>query len=258
MAKVASHLTVLVRRPSFCIPMRQRPWTAEEQQAWRAYYPALFNAGRHSASGFPSVREDCRVQDVTPEVREKHYEATWKAGGFQFGLRNYNNVVLDPEANKIVYEFWKKKVHARLTDPKKYCLMAPDEQPFYFSTKRTPLETDYYDVLNQDNVEILDLNEHPIETFTKAGMRFAGEDQEREFDYVICATGFEAFSGSVTTMGLKNKDGVDIKDLWAKGVRTYLGMTMSGFPNLALLYSPQAPNALANGPTIIGLSPLLP
>jgi hypothetical protein len=40
-------------------------------------------------------------------------------------------------------------------------------------------------------------------------------------------------------MGLKNKDGVDIKDLWKEGVRTYLGISISGFPNAFLIYSPQ-------------------
>jgi cation diffusion facilitator CzcD-associated flavoprotein CzcO len=38
-------------------------------------------------------------------------------------------------------------------------------------------------------------------------------------------------------MGLKNKDGVDIKDCWKDGVRTYLGMLMSGFPNAFIVFN---------------------
>ena len=39
-------------------------------------------------------------------------------------------------------------------------------------------------------------------------------------------------------MGLKNKDGVDIKDVWRDGIRTYLGMTFNGFPNCFMVYTP--------------------
>ncbi|CAO2654367.1 Nn.00g111000.m01.CDS01 [Neocucurbitaria sp. VM-36] len=251
LAKEASHLTVLMRRPSYCLPMGQRNWNEDEQIAWRAYYPALFAAGRNSAVGFPTVRHDVRAQDVSPEEREKYFDGTWRAGGFQFLLRNYNNILLDKEANKIVYDFWKKKVRERLTDPKKQALMAPDEMPYYFGTKRTPLEHDYYDVLNQDNVSIVDINKHPIERFTETGLKLSGEDSDREYDYVVCATGFDSFTGSLTNIGLKSKDGIDIKEIWSDGVRTYLGMMMSGFPNTFMVYSPQAPTALSNGPTII-------
>jgi cation diffusion facilitator CzcD-associated flavoprotein CzcO len=252
LAKEASNLTVLMRRPSYCIPMGQRSLTEEEQTGWRGYYPSLFAAGRKSAVGFPVARHDVRVQDVPPEQREKYLENLWGAGGFQFLLRNYNNIAIDKEANKIVYDFWKKKVRERLLDEKKQALMAPDEMPYYFSTKRTPLEHDYYDVLNQDNVDIVDIKQNPIESFTEKGLQLGGEDHDREYDYIVCATGFDSFTGSLTNMGLKSKDGVDIKDVWAEGVSTYLGMTMHGFPNAFIVYSPQAPTALSNGPTIIG------
>jgi hypothetical protein len=104
-----------------------------------------------------------RVQDVSPEEREKYFEGTWASGGFHFLLRNYNNVMIDKEANKLVYEFWKKKVRARLTHHEKQAMMAPDKMPYYFSTKRTPLEHDYYDVLNRENVDIVNINRHPFE-----------------------------------------------------------------------------------------------
>jgi cation diffusion facilitator CzcD-associated flavoprotein CzcO len=45
------------------------------------------------------------------------------------------------------------------------------------------------------------------------------------------ATGFDTFTGSLTNMGLKSKDGKDLKELWKDGIFTYLGLTISGFPN---------------------------
>jgi cation diffusion facilitator CzcD-associated flavoprotein CzcO len=251
--KQASHLAHFIRRPSHCLPMGQRAWTVEEQRVWKAFFPSLFATGRNSHTGFPIERRDQRVQDVSPEEREAYFEHIWATGAFHFSMLNFNNVSTDREANLIVYDFWKRKVRERLTDSKKQRLMAPDEATYYFATKRTPLEHDYYEVLNQDNVEIVDLNKHPITAFTERGMRLEGEECERDFDVIVCATGFDSFTGSLTNMGLRNKNGVDIKDVWKEGVRTYLGITMNGFPNAFMVYSPQAPTALANGPTIIGM-----
>lgn len=249
LGKSASQLTVLMRRPSYCIPMRNRPIGELEQAGLRAYYPTLFAAGRKSAVGFPTTRTDRKMQDVDPVEREEWFEKTWAAGGFQFLLRNYNNVVVDKEANRVVYDFWKRKVRERVSDEKKWEMLCPDEAPYYFSTKRSPLEQDYYEVMDQSNVDIVDINKKPIEGFTEKGLILGDED--REFDVVVCATGFDAFTGSLTNMGLKSKNGVDIKDVWKDGVRTYLGMMFHGFPNAFMVYSPQAPTALSNGPTII-------
>lgn len=254
--KQASYLAHLVHRPSYCLAMVQRAWTVEEQTSWKAFYPSLFASGRNSSAGMPIQGRDQRVQDVCPVEREAYFEQIWASGAFHFLVQNFNNVSLNREANSVVYEFWKSKVRQRLTDPKKQRLMAPDQAPYFFGTKRTPLEHDYYDVLNQENVEVVDLNTHPITAFTKRGMRLEGEEEEREFDAVICATGFDSFTGSLCSMGLANKDGVDIKHVWKDGVRTYMGIMMNGFPNAFLVYSPQAPSVLANGPTIIGESPL--
>jgi hypothetical protein len=41
---------------------------------------------------------------------------------------------------QIVYDFWRRKVCERLTDPEKHAIMAPEMPPYYFGTKRSPLE----------------------------------------------------------------------------------------------------------------------
>lgn len=75
--------------------------------------------------------------------------------------------------------------------------MAPpvEKMPYYFGTKRNPLEQDYYEMVDQDNVDVVNLNETPIETFTTKGIRFQ-DGSEQEFDIMILATGFDSFSGS--------------------------------------------------------------
>jgi len=230
--------------------MGQRRWSEEEQRQWKAYYPALFRSGRESATGFPGARRDASAVEVTDEERERFFENMWPRGGFQFLLSGFNDVLMNKESNKLVYDFWARKVRKRLTNPAKQKIMAPAELPYYFGTKRTPLEQDYYEILNQPNVHIHDLNAVPLKSFQERGLLMA-DDSSQEFDAVVLATGFDSFTGSLTQMGLKNKDGVELADLWKGGINTYLGLTISGFPNLFMAYSPQAPTPLSNGPTII-------
>lgn len=158
LGKQADELTVFLRRPSYCYPMGQRTWTEEEQRAWKTFYPALFKAGRDSFAGFPTARLPLGALDVSDKEREEWFENVWARGGFNFGLANYNNIVIDKDANKVwcsaylnallrwmltrqlAYDFWRKKVCARLTDPEKNKIMAPEVAPYYFGTKRSPLE----------------------------------------------------------------------------------------------------------------------
>lgn len=250
LGKEADELTVFLRRPSYCLPMEQRKLSEVEQRQLKSYYPALFKSGRDSAAGFPAQAIPHGAQEVSEEEREKSFDRGWAAGGFQFFLNGYNDVVLNPESNKIVYDYWRKRVCQRLTDPAKQKILAPEKMPYYFNTKRVPLEQDYYEVMNQKNVSVHDLGAVPLKSFAEKGMVMA-DDKLHEFDCVVLATGFDSFTGSLTNMGLKNKDGVPLKDLWEDGVSTYLGLTMNGFPNLFMAYSPQAPTALSNGTTII-------
>jgi cation diffusion facilitator CzcD-associated flavoprotein CzcO len=195
LAKEADQLTVFMRRPSLCLPMGQRPVGSDEQKGWKAYFEALFKAGRQSRAGFPGSVETAGVFDVSAEERERHLEEIWERGGFNFLMCNYSNVVLDKEANKVVYDFWAKKIGQRIKDPKKRELMVPKEAPYYFGTKRSPLEQDYYEMLDRPNVDIVNLNETPLKTFNETGMLLE-DGQQLDFDVVVLATGFDSFSGS--------------------------------------------------------------
>jgi len=241
LAKEASHLTMFMRRPSYCLPMQQRKITKEEQDQLRPFYPSFFKSGRDSAAGFPSERYDYSIFDVSPEERERRWEKNWESGAFHFMMVQYIDTMIDPKANRLVYNFWRKKIMQRMKNPEKQRLMAPEEPPYAFGTKRNPLEGDYYEMLDQDNVEIVQLNETPLKMFNKKGILMENGKQ-LDFDAVVLATGFDSFSGSLAMMGLKNTSGQDIKDIWEKdGIATYLGMFIHGFPNLAMIYSPQSP-----------------
>lgn len=86
-----------------------------------------------------------------------------------------------------------------------------------FGTRRAPLETRYCEVYNQPNVELIDINETPIECITPNGIRTS--DAEHEFDIIIYATGFDAITGSFDRIDIKGVDGCRLKDKWKAGRR---------------------------------------
>ncbi|KAH0844012.1 Cyclopentanone 1,2-monooxygenase [Fonsecaea pedrosoi] len=252
LAKEADTLTNFMRRPSYCVPAGNRPLTIQEQKEQKGLLHALFKAGRHSFVGIPVLGTvpGKSVLDATPEEREEAFEIGWNRGGAGLNSCGYTDILTDKKANRIVYDFWRKKVRARMTDPVKMDLMAPAEPPYWYGTKRQPLEEDYYECIDMPHVEVVDLNAAPLQHFTEKGILTA-DGKEREFDVIALATGFESYTGSIVNMGLLNKDGIDLKDLWKDGIKSYLGILINGFPNAFMVYSPQAPTSLSNGPTIL-------
>ncbi|KAF2098259.1 FAD/NAD(P)-binding domain-containing protein [Rhizodiscina lignyota] len=250
LGKAAAELTVLVRRPGYCLPMKQRTLTPQEQHEWKRLYPLMLKAARESHVGFPVPATTKAALDVSKEEREQHWAYTWEQGGFSFGMQAFKDASRNKESNELMYQYWRSRVASRLTDPRKLEVMAPEQKPYYFITKRLPLEQDYYEVLNQDNVHVHDLSKIPLKSFTSNGLLMA-DGTEYEFDAVVLATGFDSITGSLTQLGVKDKHGVDLKTLWADGVKTYMGITISGFPNMFVVYSPQAPTPFVNAVTIL-------
>jgi cation diffusion facilitator CzcD-associated flavoprotein CzcO len=265
-AKEAHHLTVYIRTASISLPMFQRPLSELEQRTNKSTYRRMFAHCRKTASGLGYDTQPGSVLDLSHEEREELWEELWNRGGFNFNQANYRDFLVDSKANRLMYEFWAKKTRPRLTNPDKSAFLVPEKAPFAFGTKRSSLEQDYYECLDQDNVDIVNLKANPIQEFTEKGI--IGQDGlEREFDTIVMATGFDAMTGSLTNMNIHGKDGLTFQERWKDGVFTHLGLCSSGCPNLFLIYGPQgkspfdlrrwpltlkpAPTAFTNGPVFI-------
>ncbi|HEY5131964.1 MAG TPA: cyclohexanone monooxygenase, partial [Bradyrhizobium sp.] len=105
----------------------------------------------------------------------------------------------------------------------------------------------YYEVYNQDNVELVDITATPIERITPRGIKTS--DREYEFDIIIYATGFDAITGSFDRIDIRGAGGARLKDRWKSGPETYLGVLVDGFPNMTMLMGPHT--ALGNIPRSI-------
>jgi cyclohexanone monooxygenase len=106
------------------------------------------------------------------------------------------------------------------------------------------VDTDYYATFNRENVTLVDLRKHPIEAITPRGLRT--RDAEYELDSIVFAIGFDAMTGALLGIDIRGRGGLTLKQKWADGPRTYLGIAIAGFPNLFAITGPGSPSVLSN------------
>ena len=243
-AKDAAQLTVFQRTPCLALPMRQYKLDQATQAEWKKDYRERYARRRSTFGGFDF---SLLPGSPTPEEREAKYQELWDEGAFNFWIGTYMDVLTDETVNRTAYDFWRNRTLPRIKDPAVAELLAPKQPPYPFGTKRPSLEQGFFEIFNQDNVRLVDLNADPIDTITPRGIRTRCEDME--FDIIVLATGFDAVSGGLTSIDMRDVNGRSLAERWAEGTRTYLGMATSGFPNLIYVYGPQSPSGFCNGPT---------
>lgn len=250
-APEVSHMTVYQRTPNIALPMQQA--TIENQKNWK--FPPyekrqqILTESRTTFSGLYMDNIKCNGADVKPEERRVVFEKLFERGGFHFIGANYQDILLNRDINRAAYDFWCEKTRARIIDPLKRDILAPLIPPHPFGAKRNSLEQSYYESFNQDNVDIIDIRKSPILEITENGIKTVVEG-EIDVDIIVLATGFDALTGSILNIEIKNENNKLLKDKWKNGVWTNVGMTTADFPNMFFLYGPQAPTSFANGPSL--------
>lgn len=249
-------LVVFQRTPNTALPMKQVNYKDGEQALEREAYPDLFKGRPLSFSGFSFSPIPQNTFDDSPEKRRAFYESLWEEGDFKFWLANYQDLLFVKDANDEAYSFWREKTRPRIQDPRVRELLAPMEAPYSFGCKRISLEQGFFEIFNEPHVHLVDVNSTPVETFTERGIKTS--DKEWEFDYIICATGFDSLTGGLKQIDVKSVSGEPLAEYWKNRTRTYLGMAVSGYPNLFFTYGPQGPTAFCNGPTVRRPQTLVP
>ncbi len=244
-ARQARHLTVFQRTANFSVPARNGPLPAAEQQRVKAGYRERREVSRQSLFGIPIAMPDApprRTRDIPPAELNATLEELWAQGGAMSMLAAAPDVLMDPEANARVADFVRNKIRATVKNPAVAELLCPTTHPL--GTKRLCLDTEYYETYNRDNVTLVDLRATPIDTITEHGLRTT--TQEYPLDALIFATGFDAMTGALAAIDIRGRAGHRLRDDWADGPHTYLGLATAGFPNLFLITGPQSPSVFTN------------
>jgi cation diffusion facilitator CzcD-associated flavoprotein CzcO len=247
-AKDVGHLTVFQRTPNWCAPLHNGRIDAETQKRIKAGYPEMFARCQETFACFIHTPDPRGAFEVSDEEREAFYEKLYGERGFGIWQGNFRDILIDRKANATISDFVARKIRERVKDPKVAEKLIPRNHGF--GTRRLPLETFYYEVYNQDNVELVDLGETPIERITPEGIKTTA--RAYQFDIIIFATGFDAITGAFDKIDFRGTGGGRLKDKWKSGPETYLGLMVDGFPNMMMLMGPHT--ALGNIPRSIEYS----
>ena len=244
-AKTVKHLTVFQRRPNWCKPLHNRKITSEEQTQIKASYPALFKQCQDSFACFLHTIYPLNTFDLTPAEREEFLEKQYSKPGFALWQGNFRDMMTNREANAVISDFVAQKIRQRVKDPRTAEMLIPKDHGF--GTRRVPMESGYYEVFNQPNVELVSIIDTPIEEITAKGIRTTS--REFELDMIIYATGFDAITGGFDRIDIRGVGSQKLKDNWKNGPKTFLGVLVEGFPNMSMLVGPHT--ALGNIPRSI-------
>ncbi len=242
LAEQAAQLTVFQRTATYSVPAHNGPVDPEYEAKVRADYVAHCKMARKTRGGVPPrINTGLPAMTVPAEERRTKFEQAWKFGAFSM-QSVFSDLLSNPDSNAAVADFVHEKIRGVVNDPALADKLIPKRIPF--GTKRLCLDTNYYQTFNRDNVELVDIRETPIERITKAGIRTS--EKEYPFDLIVFATGFDAVTGPLIALNVTGIGGRKLKDEWQQGPQSYLGLMVSGFPNLFTVNGPSSPSVLAN------------
>ncbi len=242
-ARQASQLTVFQRTPNFSIPAGNGPVREERLAPLRADRAAYRQAAKWSRAGVPLEPTQVYGRYSPPELHADRFEAAWATGELIPILSVFADQILFPDANEVVCEKVREKIRAQVKNPETAEALSPRDHAF--GTKRPCLDTGYYATFNQPHVRLVDLRKTPIERITETGIALQG-GESLSVDAIVYATGFDAMTGALVAVDITGRHGLTLKDKWAHGPSTYLGLMTAGFPNLFTITGPGSPSVLSN------------
>ncbi|MEM8660353.1 MAG: NAD(P)/FAD-dependent oxidoreductase [Pseudomonadota bacterium] len=242
-------LTVFQRRPNWACPMVNPELSDNDRSALRAEYPEIKVQVNKTFGGHFWDSDETPFFDVDKDVREARMRELWDDGSLRFWVGSYADVFTDDEVSRVFSDFAAQRIRERVTDPEVAEKLIPTDHQF--GTRRVPLETNYYEAYNRENVHLVNLPDDPIDHIDATGI--ATRSGHHDLDILIFATGFDAGTGAITAIDILGRDGRSLRKEWAEnGVNTYMGLQINGFPNMFMVMGPLSPAAaFCNVPTCL-------
>ena len=248
LAKTAGSVTVFQRTPNYILPAMQKPMTPEWEREIKDNYGAIVAKCRNHVFGmaFNSAAGRNAV-DTPPEERQRIFEENW-TGSFRWFFETFDDLLANPDANRMASEFIIAKMKERVEDPELAELLAPKSEDYPLFAKRPPLDHGYLEAFNDDHVRLVDIKDRePLVEITETGVRTTSNHYE--FDIIVLATGFEAYTGALEAFPIRGSSGQTLREKWQTVSECIMGVCVADFPNMFVVTGPQAP--FANLPTSI-------
>lgn len=240
-AEQAAHLTVFQRTPNFSVPAGNKPLSAQELDEIKSNYAERRRLSWRSGGGSPHLTAARPAMEHSAEERRAAFQKRWQLGGVLYS-KTFPDQTTDPAANQAAREFYEEMVRAVINDPAVADLLIPNDHPI--GTKRICTDSNYFQTFNRPNVTLVSVRNTPIESVDSGGINTT--EQRYDLDMIVLATGFDALTGALAKIDIVGREGTTLRDRWAHGPRSYLGLGIDGFPNLFVISGPGAPAVLAN------------
>ena len=242
-AEQAIHAYIFQRTASFSIPGYNGPLDAEKEHLYQANYHEHRRRVFESFGGIEPVglANDKSAVNASPEEQQQTYESQWRIGGLTF-LNAFNDLLFKKEANDTAAQFIRSKIRETVKDPLVAEALIPYDYPV--GSKRLCVDNHYFETYNRENVTLIDLREEKIEEIITVGIQTTSRIYEVES--IIFATGFDSTTGALFNIDIQGQSGFKIREKWATGPRTYLGIMSANFPNLFFITGPGSPSVLSN------------
>ncbi len=247
LAEESEHLTVFQRTPNYTIPAHNRPLDPAYIREWKENYPARRRAARLTRN---STLNDAGVRpgrEFTRQEREREFERRWNVtGGIGF-IYAFPDLTTDDEINLHASDFVRAQIAAIVRDPKTAETLTPKD--YGIGGKRICVDTNYFQTFNRKNVTLVDIKKDPIVGANSRGILTASRTYD--LDVLVLAVGFDAMTGALNRIDVTGRSGTKLRDHWREGPKTYLGLSIAGFPNMFIITGPGSPSVFANMVTSI-------
>ena len=154
-------LTVFQRRPNWSAPLSNGPISEEEMAAIRDRYAEIFETCARTPGGFEYEPDRRGFYKLSREERVAMWDRLYDEPGFGIWLQNFREIFTDEDANAELSEYIADRIRRRVHDPEVAEKLIPRDHGF--GVQRLPLETNYFEAYNRDNVHLVDISETPIE-----------------------------------------------------------------------------------------------
>jgi cyclohexanone monooxygenase len=239
-AKEAGTLYVVQRRARFVLPTNQRPISKEEEMTIKSNYMKFKEDHFHTVLGIKFTKSHVCPKLDTEEEFNQHLEDLYQKDGGLYFVGAYLDLVIDPECNRMVGDFLRKKIRQIVKDPKVAEALCPSRD-LMLLVLRISIEDNYFETFNRENVKLLPVP-HSTISFDENHLQI---DQEKyPVDFVVLATGFVSVFGALININFQGLNGIKLSEKWADITDNYLGLTVPQFPNLFMINGPGSPNIL--------------
>jgi cyclohexanone monooxygenase len=241
----AEHTFVLQRTPNFTAPAWNAPLDPAVLRKTQENYGEFRRRIRDSFTHIPHPVRDAAAVSLSADDRAAILEQVWAEGGLNM-VWSFPDLLTNAESNELVAEFVRRKLRETVDDPAVAAKLMPTGHPI--GSKRLCVDSGYWETFNRDDVTLVDLRDTPLVDIVAEGVRTAsgGRTRTLEVDTIVFATGFDAMTGSLLGVDIRGRDGIALREKWAGGPVTYLGLGVSGFPNLFTITGPGSPSVLTN------------